>query len=135
MQSVRVEKKILDFIKKVKERGHVSGTITNISSRSIKFMCNKDKKCFSCPHHRDQLAGIEIGRQALALEAVESNSPWPCETGWIKVNEKLAKMASTYAWAYGRPIKAVFEQALVEYLTRPKECLTCECYKQDEEDK
>jgi transcription initiation factor TFIIIB Brf1 subunit/transcription initiation factor TFIIB len=131
MQSVRVDKKIIEFVRKVKTNQRLAGkTMTMIATEAIYMFCSKPKECFSCSLHRDQLAGIEAGRQSLAQKALSSEADRKFDLGWIKVDKNTASVATVYAKAYGRTLQVVFEQALTEYLTMPGQCGQCQNHKE-----
>lgn len=125
MQSIRIDKKIIEFIKKVKCSRFEGKTMTMVATEALYAFCSKPQKCFSCPFHRDQLVGIETGRQSLALKALSSDAPKVVEDGWIKVDQSVMDAATKYAESYGRSARIVFEQAIVEYLTMPSQCKEC----------
>lgn len=121
MTSIRVDRKIIDFIKKIKGDKLGGKAMTEIATEAIVRLAFKPKECFSCPLHRDQLAGIETGRQTIAMRY----STDEVKVGWIKVDVQAMSFATRYSKGYGRNIQVVFEQALVEMLTMPKQCIDC----------
>jgi len=125
MQSIRIDKKIIEFIKKVKCSRFEGKTMTMIATEALYGFCGKDQKCFACPFHRDQLVGIETGRQSLALKAFASGVRKVADDGWIKVDNSVMDAAKKYAESYGRSARIVFHQAIVEYLTMPSQCKEC----------
>ena len=130
MQSVRIDKKIIDFIKSIRSKKYNNKTMTMIATEAIFQLCSKSEECFICAVHRDELAGIETGRQSLALRALASGSNKKAKAGWIKVGPDAVKVATSYAGAYGRPLETVFEQALIEFLTMPGQCGECPKHKE-----
>jgi len=75
--------------------------------------------------HRDQIAGIEMGRQMLALKSIKEGKAPSLDGTWIKTDKETSELATRYAKAYRSTVKTVLEQALVEFLTKPKQCGSC----------
>lgn len=134
MQSVKIDKKIIEFMKRVRHTRYDGKTITMIVTEAIYSFCSKDQKCFSCPFHRDQLVGIETGRQSLALKSFVSESNKEPDDGWIKVSKSVMDAAKKYSQSYGRQARIVFHQAIVEYLTMPSQCKDCPSHKEAPKD-
>ena len=121
MKSIRIDKKILSFIKRSGSSSRIAGkTMAMIAAEAIYRLYAKPKECFSCSFHRDQLAGLETGRQSLA-----QNGEKKVEMGWLKVGDDVMAAATKFASSYGRNAQVVFEQALIEYLTMPSQCGEC----------
>jgi len=128
MATLRVDKTIVDFIKKVRDgTARFKGkALSEIVAESVLLLVRKHDKCFSCPHHLDQLAGLEAGRQKMAKDR---SSPKP-GAGWVSCLDDVVHAANEYAVPYRRASRDVVEQAILEHLTRPKRCASCPHYEE-----
>lgn len=128
MPSLRVDKKILDFIKSKNESSNVSCFISDALNLFIKRKI--DCKCFSCQEYKDQISKLEIGRQILALKEINSNTVMTKNShGWVFISDnQIMEYISKYSSFYKRSVKVVCEQAILEHITRPKKCIECNYY-------
>jgi hypothetical protein len=121
MATIRLDKDIIKFIHKVKDNKKFgNGTVKSIISKSIAFFEKKHQQCIACQYHRDQVAGIELGRQRLAHSRKVRH-----EGEWAAIDKSDLDKVRQFAIGYGRSVRHVVEQAIVEHLTRPPNCTAC----------
>jgi hypothetical protein len=127
MASVRIDKAVAVFMKKKAETSkRPNGKYLSVMlAESLKEFMNKDDECFSCPHHREQLARLELGRQRLARERLAAGRSDKRGDAWISLRDDIHEQVVAYAATYRRSVKVVAEQAIMEYVTRPTKCESC----------
>ena len=127
MASVRIDKAVAVFMKKKAETSKKpNGKYLSVMlAESLKEFMNKDEQCFACPHHREQLAKLEVGRQRLARERLAAGRNDKRGDAWISLRDDIHEQVVDYAATYRRPVKVVAEQAIMEYVTRSSKCEDC----------
>lgn len=127
MRTIRLDGKIVDFVRKVKDvkRFGGEGAINKLVAEALRLFISKHDKCFSCPFHKAQIADIELGRQRLAKEAKESKK---AHWAWVVCDTTLLAEAQRIATAGNTTARNVVEQALLEHMTRPPDCFECPFY-------
>jgi hypothetical protein len=127
--TVKLDIKIANAIRKAKILSRYGdGTAKNLVSLAIKYLDEKHDECFVCQFHKDQVAGLELGRQKLALEAKRKGEAASIDGDWIPCDAADLKRAKAIAKSYRRTTKQVIEQAVLEHLTRPPNCSGCPFY-------
>ncbi len=102
--------------------------MSRLLSEGIKFFLKKHHQCFSCEFHKDQIVGLQLGRQKLALEAVASGKNSPRGGAWVACPRSLIDASQKVAEHLGMTGKQVIEQAALEHITRPSQCDGCPFY-------
>jgi hypothetical protein len=127
MASVRIDKAVAVFMKKKAESSKKpNGKYLSVMlAESLKEFMNKDDKCFSCPHHREQLAKLEVGRQKLARERLAAGRGDKRGDAWISLKDDIHEQVVAYAATYRRSVKVVAEQAVMEYAMKSAKCDDC----------
>ncbi len=130
MPTVRIDKKIAGYIQQLRreKRFRGSGSMSRLLAESIKFFLNKHQKCFSCPYHKDQIVGLELGRQKMAMDS-QASGKIPEKAGtWMACPSDLIKASKSIGKHLGMTGKQVIEQAALEHITRPSQCDGCPFY-------
>lgn len=127
MASVRIDKAVAVFMrKKADSSKKPNGKYLSVMlAESLKEFMNKDEKCFSCPHHREQLAKLEVGRQRLARERLAAGRSDKRGDAWVSLRDDIHEQTVAFAATYRRSVKVVAEQAVMEYVTRSTKCEDC----------
>ena len=129
MATIKLDKTIVDFLRKVrKSRKYGNGTTQGVVSNAIRFFAAKHEQCFCCEFHKDQVAGLELGRQQMAIEALRTGVEDPVPGQWVVCDDGPLDTARAIAKNYRRSAKQIVEQAVLEHLTRPPNCATCPFY-------
>lgn len=126
MATVKIDKKISNTIRKARVIGRYSdGTAKQLLSLAVRYLDCKHDECFVCPFHKDQVAGLELGRQQLALESTRKGKSEDVSGEWVPCGDEELRIARAIAKNYRRTAKQVVEQAVLEHLTRPPNCADC----------
>lgn len=129
MATVKLDKTIVSFLRKVRKNpNYGNGTATGVVASAIRHFAAKHEKCFSCEFHRDQVAGLELGRQQMALEAARAGAAGGAGGEWVLCDGRQLGVARMIARNYRRTAKQIVEQAILEHLTRPPNCASCPFY-------
>lgn len=129
MRTIRLDGKIVDFVRRVKDikRFGGDGTINKVVAEALRLFIAKHDRCFACPFHKSQIADIELGRQKMAKDCKEPKKP---KWAWVVCDVALLAEAQRVATAGNTTARNVVEQALLEHITRPPECGECPFYKE-----
>lgn len=130
MATIKLDKQIIAFIRKVSEnRKFGDGTMSGVVEDAIMFFSNKHDECFSCQFHKDQISGLELGRQRMAIsDYADGKEAEETDGDWIKIEDAMLKRAENIGLHYRRSTKHIVEQAVLEHLTRPPNCIGCPFY-------
>lgn len=130
MARVKLDRSITNFVRQLaKNHKFGEGTMSSIVETAILFMSSKNEACFCCEFHKDQVSGLEFGRQQMALSAIKNHEPVAKTSGeWVVVGDHVLDKAKAIAKHYRRSTKCVIEQAVLEHLTRPPNCAPCQFY-------
>jgi len=131
MASINVDSKIVDFVKS--HPGRFGGkNLSSVIAEAILYLHSKKDDCFACPYHTSQVVGYYLGMQRKSLQLARAAGPEkrelpePVCANCDKRMLQLAKGISVSA-QFSSMAKVV-NDALVEHVTRPKECQLCPCY-------
>lgn len=131
MATLKLDKAIVDFIKKIKAtRKFGDGTIAGVLARAVRFFRDKHNECFTCQHHKNNLAELELGRQAIVKASLESGQNKEPDVSWVSIPQEDYDTATEISLSYKRTVKNVIEQAALEHITRPPACSQCPFYKE-----
>lgn len=131
MATLKLDKAIVDFVRKIKSsKKFGDGTMAGVLSRAVRFFRGKHKECFTCQHHKNNLAELELGRQAIAKEHLDKNSIKEGDVAWVSIPKEDYDLATGISTAYKRTVKNVIEQSVLEHITRPPACMECPFYKE-----
>jgi hypothetical protein len=132
MRTVRLDKTIVSFVKKLKgsKRFGGYGTISQMVSEALKMFLGKHDSCLTCNYHKEQVARLELNKQKLALSQVAAGKEERPRGVWVLCPETLLAEARKYGVNYRAVAKDVVEQALLEHLTRPSQCQCCPFYEE-----
>lgn len=131
MPTIKLDKKIVDFVRRIrKSKKYGDGTMAGVVAFGIRFFRHKHEECFSCQYHKEHIAGLELGRQKLALDNLHSTVQNDVDGDWVVIKRTEHDLLSKLALTYRRTSKQVAEQAVLEHVTRPPQCSTCPFYKE-----
>lgn len=102
-----------------------SQTLGGFVSECLSFFLSKHDECFSCQYHKDMVAGLELGRQSIARRGRSES-----KGEFVQCNDEILKKCRAFAKNYGRPIRDIVEQAILEHITRSSKCFDCQFYKE-----
>jgi hypothetical protein len=127
MSSIRIDQAVARFIKKQagSTRGLKGKPMSVIMAEGLRAFMSKDDKCFSCPHHMEQVAKLELSRQMIAIKEMGNGKGTEGGDAWVSLRKDVHDDASDYSETYRRSIKIIAEQAALEYVTRPGACADC----------
>lgn len=129
MATIKLDKNIVDFIRRLRsDRNFGNGTCQGVVGEAIRLFCGKHEACFSCEFHKDQLAGLETGRQRMALDDCKAGKVAQSAGEWVLCKPEDLALIRMIARGYRRTAKQVVEQAVLEHLTRPPNCASCPFY-------
>lgn len=124
MPAIKIDQKIATFASKLKrDKRFGEGSTKDLVGRAVLFFLDKHERCPACEFHRDQVAGLELGRQQVAKK-----DGIPPGGKWVVMDHGVLRRAHDFAKKCGRPVRYVVEQAILEHVTRPPNCQECGFY-------
>ena len=95
-------------------------SVPGFIAASVAAFVKKPKECFSCEKHKRQVADLELGRQRVAFDGGAGK-----QKRWVRCRSETIEVAKNHASLMGRSLRDVVEQALLEHITRPLDCIDC----------
>jgi len=129
MASINVDQKIVEFVKAHADR-FGGKSLSTVIAEAILYLYFKQNECFCCTHHQSQVVGYYLGMQRKSLELSKGASDKSmlkpkcsnCDKRILSLAKDVADCSPFSSMA------KIVNDALVEHITRPKECQSCPFY-------